>query len=323
MKISIALASYHGEKYILEQLESFANQSRIPDELIVSDDCSSDDTIKLIEQFSRNAPFEVKIFQNKTNLGYSQNFNNALLKTSGDLVFLSDQDDVWFNNKIECITKIAYSSKSLLIMNDAEITDAHLNPTGITKLSQIKDFERDESKFVMGCCAAIKRELLDFALPVDKDFPAHDTWLAWHAEFMNLKKIIPEVMQYYRRHGENESKYIGNSIYKSPKKNIFILKIKNSVFHKENYILNAELSFKIFSSHLKNIISSNKQNKLKKELLLAYKLSCTELKSIQKRIKIRKLNFRSRFFLASKFYFEGGYKKFSGFKSLLRDIIFR
>ena len=85
--ISIALASYNGEKYILDQLESFASQSKIPDEVIISDDCSNDNTIKLIKQFAKSAPFRVEIYQNETNLGYAQNFNNALSKTNGDLMY--------------------------------------------------------------------------------------------------------------------------------------------------------------------------------------------------------------------------------------------
>ena len=322
MKISIALASYNGEKYILDQLKSFANQSKIPDEVIISDDCSTDNTIKLIKQFSIKAPFRIEIHQNKSNLGYAQNFNNALLKTSGDLIFLSDQDDVWFDNKLEDIYKIAASSKSLLIMNNAEITDAEMTPTGINKLDQIRLINGNDSKFVMGCCAAIKRELLDLVLPIDINFPAHDTWISWLGQFMNLKEVTPEVMQYYRRHGKNQSNYIGNSIYKFSKINSFFLRVKHLIFNKKNDLLAAELSFKIFTSNLKILVAETGDHRLHKEINLAYQLSCDELKSIQCRLRIRKSFFIFRFYKAAKFYFQGGYKSFSGLKSLFRDIIF-
>ena len=81
MKVSIALASYNGEAYILDQLKSFTTQSKLPDEIIVSDDCSTDNTVELIKKFATNAPFKIKIYVNESNIGYSRNFNNALLKT--------------------------------------------------------------------------------------------------------------------------------------------------------------------------------------------------------------------------------------------------
>ena len=111
MKVSIALASYNGGAYILDQLKSFTTQSKLPDEVIVSDDCSTDNTVELIKKFAINAPFEIKIYVNESNIGYSRNFNNALSKTTGDLIFLSDQDDVWFNTKTEEVIVVDYKSQ--------------------------------------------------------------------------------------------------------------------------------------------------------------------------------------------------------------------
>ena len=95
MRISIAMTTYNGSKYLNDQLKSFSQQDQAPDELIVCDDGSSDNTIKILEKFSLNAPFDVKIYQNESNLGFTKNFENALSKCTGDLIFLSDQDDIW------------------------------------------------------------------------------------------------------------------------------------------------------------------------------------------------------------------------------------
>lgn len=320
MKISIALASYNGEKYISEQLESLASQSKLPDEVVISDDCSTDNTIKLINEFSINAPFKIEIYKNDSNLGYSRNFNNALMKTTGELVFLCDQDDVWFENKIEKIYKLAVSDDSLLFMNDAELTDRDLNQTGITKLQQIISLGKDQNKFVMGCCSAIKRELLDLILPIDENFPAHDTWISWFGERMLLKTVTPEVLQYYRRHDLNTSKYLGNTINKTLKVNKFFIKVRESLKKNGSELYDAELAYSIFNKNVKKLLLQNKSHPLFKELELVSHTSSQDLSKVMYRVRIRSLYLPRRVISAFLFYFRGGYKNFSGFSSLLRDI---
>jgi len=321
MKISIALASYNGEKYISEQLESLASQSKLPDEVVISDDCSTDNTIKLINEFSINAPFKIELHKNDSNLGYSKNFNNALIKTTGELVFLCDQDDVWFENKIEKIYKLAISEESLLFMNDAELTDSDLNPTGITKLQQIISLGKDQNKFVMGCCSAIKRELLDLILPIDEDFPAHDTWISWFGERMQLKMVTPEVLQYYRRHDLNTSKYSGNTINKTLKVHKFLIKVKESLKKNRSELYDAELAYTIFNKNVKKLLVQNKSHRLFKELERVSYSSSQDLSKVMYRVRIRSLYLPGRVLSAFLFYFRGGYKNFSGFTSLLRDIL--
>ena len=93
MRVTIALATYNGERYLQEQLDSFLAQTRLPDELIVVDDKSTDGTLNILRQFADSAPFSVRWFQNDNNLGYCGNFNQVLLRVDSDIVFLSDQDD--------------------------------------------------------------------------------------------------------------------------------------------------------------------------------------------------------------------------------------
>ena len=96
MKASIALATYNGERYLQEQLNSFLHQTRLPDEIIACDDCSTDRTMDILESFAISALFAVYIYRNAINLGYTKNFERAISLCSGDVIFLSDQDDVWF-----------------------------------------------------------------------------------------------------------------------------------------------------------------------------------------------------------------------------------
>ncbi|MBQ2594941.1 MAG: glycosyltransferase, partial [Candidatus Riflebacteria bacterium] len=105
--ISIAMATYNGEKYLLEQLQSFCKQTILPTELVIYDDCSTDKTCKIIEEFSNTAPFKVKLIRGEKNIGgsvrdgYGMSFSKAAEACKGDYIFFSDQDDVWFPNKIE------------------------------------------------------------------------------------------------------------------------------------------------------------------------------------------------------------------------------
>jgi glycosyltransferase involved in cell wall biosynthesis len=101
--ISVALAAYNGARYLQEQLDSLAAQRRLPDELVVVDDASSDGTVGILERFRATAPFEVKVHRNTANLGYSANFEVAISRCTGDIIFMSDQDDVWFPEKIEAV----------------------------------------------------------------------------------------------------------------------------------------------------------------------------------------------------------------------------
>lgn len=226
MKISIAMATYNGGKYLREQLDSFLAQTRLPDELVITDDCSTDDTLAIIEAFAATAPFEVRWERNEQNLGYTGNFNKALMKAAGDLVFLSDQDDVWFPEKLERMERYALDDpEALVVMNDAALTDGDLNDTGLTKLGQIVCAGMTDSSFVMGCCAAVRRELLDLCLPIPAGYKGHDNWIVKMAEGVGRKRVFADVLQWYRRHNENESQFIANRTTKVTRLTVFRLRL--------------------------------------------------------------------------------------------------
>ena len=206
MKISIALTTYNGEKYILEQLISLKEQTLKPNEIIITDDCSLDDTLNVIDEFSKLVDFEVKVYKNETNLGYTQNFAKALSLCTGELIFLCDQDDYWFLEKLEYMTHLAskYVDKELF-MCDAQMTDSNLKPTEFTKQSQIKSMGLDKKNFVTGCCIAVRKKFVDKLLPIPLEFKGHDNWIVNIADDLDKRYIDSKVLQYYRRHGDNES----------------------------------------------------------------------------------------------------------------------
>lgn len=129
-KISVAIAAYNGEKYIYKQLQSICEQTIKPDEIVISDDNSTDGTVDIIKNFKEKYfDIEFKIIRNNSGKGFAKNFINAILNTSGDFIFLSDQDDIWNLNKIEeyilCInkyqTKLVFSDVNYIDVNDHDI----------------------------------------------------------------------------------------------------------------------------------------------------------------------------------------------------------
>jgi len=217
MKISIAMATYNGERWLQEQLASFTTQTRLPDELVVTDDRSSDSTLTVLEDFALTAPFAVRAEANPGNLGFAQNFGRALALCSGDLVFLCDQDDAWLDEKIErIVSEVRQRPDKACFMNDAFLADGDLRPTGQTKLGQIRATGVGEENFVMGCCAAIRRPLLDLVLPIPTGIPAHDSWIVQVSDVLGLTVRIDVPLQYYRRHGGNVSKFFVNDIDRMP-----------------------------------------------------------------------------------------------------------
>ncbi|RUO78092.1 family 2 glycosyl transferase [Idiomarina seosinensis] len=314
------MATYNGAKYIKEQLQSFAEQTRQPDELIITDDCSTDETEAIVREFAKKVPFGVKFYRNQKKLGYCGNFNESLLKTTGDIIFLSDQDDVWFPEKIEYVCKTASKKPGVLaIMNDAELTDGTLNSVGLTKLGQMKSLGLGHERFVMGCCCAIRRELLDLCLPIPQGVAGHDNWVVAFADGLKSKFVCGKVLQYYRRHGSNESQFIANRTVPVTKLDVLLnsfRKLRKGVVDSD--IRNIEQLEILLQGIDRALKSSNKSynNQLK-----------DFSKSVEVRLnhQIRRLNakqkpFFLRLFTASRILMNGGYKNSNGIKSYIRDI---
>lgn len=203
--ISIALASYNGSKFLREQLESFSKQTRLPDELVVCDDASIDNTIDILERFKATAPFPVRIFQNSENVGLVRNFEKALSLCEGDLIFLSDQDDAWHSTKLEVVElEFARRPNIDLIINDAFYANENLIVSGITVLQRVLSVGANECGHIAGACTAIRSRFRDFLVP----FPEggccqHDVYIHSWANLIGNKYVIAQPLQEWRVHGRN------------------------------------------------------------------------------------------------------------------------
>ena len=205
MRVSIAMATYNGAAFLQEQLQSFVEQSWPPDELVICDDGSSDGTVAIAETFAAAAPFHVFIERNAQNLGYSANFSKAASMCTGEIIFLSDQDDRWFADKIaKCLA--AFGSGTHVVLNDQEILHADGKVCG-TVLGNMRALGFSDSMFVAGCCTAMTRTFAQLALPFAGEM-AFDHWVSFLAELLDARLVIDEPLQLYRRHGGNTSQSV-------------------------------------------------------------------------------------------------------------------
>ncbi|MDO8772297.1 MAG: glycosyltransferase family 2 protein [Burkholderiaceae bacterium] len=211
MKISIALATYNGAQYLKEQLDSFTAQKRLPDELVICDDGSTDETIEILERFKIVSPFTVRIFKNIENLGHERNFGKAIDLCEGDIIFLSDQDDSWLPSKLASVEDVFEKKKGvLLVINDAEITDGTMLPTGRTVFGQTMaaGVIGDKGKsLTLGCATAFRSELRSLVSPIPSLDYGHDSWIHDFTHMIGGRYVLEKTLQFYRRHGKNVSNW--------------------------------------------------------------------------------------------------------------------
>ncbi|MEI6554690.1 MAG: glycosyltransferase [Paludibacter sp.] len=202
--ISICIPTYNGESYISEQIISIISQLRNFDEIIISDDCSTDQTIELIKSFNDD---RIKIFCNDKSHGIISNIESALNQAKGDIIFLSDQDDVWLQDKVKICKQALVDSD--LVISDCIITDRNLNVINdsffVQNKSQINKYRAIIRNPYLGCCMAFNRKVLNKSLPFPSGIPMHDIWIGNVAAFNFKVSFIPDKLIYYRRHGENAS----------------------------------------------------------------------------------------------------------------------
>lgn len=210
--ISVAMATYNGEKYLSEQLTSINEQTKLPLELVVCDDGSSDNTLSILHEFKKKANFPVKIHENRVNLGYTENFFKAANLCTGDWIAFSDQDDIWKPEKIEVVNN-NISDDSLLVIHSADLVDKDLNYLG-DRCPNIKKNNK---------CRALKNKVWwtpagftqCFSSEILKKFPhserptdynnstthqAHDQWVYFIANSFSNIIYIKDSLALYRRH---------------------------------------------------------------------------------------------------------------------------
>lgn len=211
--ISVCMATHNGEKFVRQQIESILSQLGDEDELIISDDGSTDKTIDIIKGILDNRIHLIKHQRDKTNLLpihlVTTNFENALKLAKGDIIFLSDQDDIWTKDKVHVSLDYLINKGYDYVVSDCYITDSNLNVITNTRFDGSVTLNRWKALIsptpYQGSCAAFRRSVLEKALPFPPGLQSHDRWIGFIASFKFKYAIIPEKLLFYRRHNSNVS----------------------------------------------------------------------------------------------------------------------
>ncbi|HEX4154010.1 MAG TPA: glycosyltransferase [Acidobacteriaceae bacterium] len=221
--VSVAMCTYNGERYLKEQLESIANQTRLPSEIVICDDRSTDATLRIVETFAKTAPLRVVVHVNDVNVGGSsrgitRNFERTIQRCSGDLIACCDQDDVWMPHKVDVLARMFEQDPQLgCAFSDAELITADGLPKGMRLSQAIGLTARDRKRLKQGQALAVplamnkiygsslmfSSRLVEKIVPV----PPHwwfDAWVGTVAASYAKLLFTPEPLFYYRIHANQD-----------------------------------------------------------------------------------------------------------------------
>lgn len=218
LSLSIAMATYNGERYIGEQLDSIARQTRLPDELVISDDASTDATVSVVQNFARRAPFSVRLQINRERLGSTRNFEVAITTCCGEIIFLCDQDDIWYPDKIARIEEcFVHDLEVGAVFTDADVVDQDLNPLRLRLWKKIRFSSQEQARIaardattvllkhpvVTGATMAFRSVYRDLVLPIP-DVWVHDAWISLLIGATSHLAALPAPLVAYRQHSANQ-----------------------------------------------------------------------------------------------------------------------
>ncbi len=236
--ISVAMATYNGEKHLNEQIDSILNQTLKVDEIIITDDNSSDKTVDILAKYARENS-QIKFFVNEERLGFKKNFEKAISLCSGDFIALSDQDDIWLPNHIEWLSN-NLGTKSLAVGNAELINeDGSKKNISLSETEQFQYFSENSMDILehilfcvnpfQGASMFFTKKFAEKLLPIPENVAFHDTWFAVNALCQNGISYTFEPITLYRQAASTVTKHIRRSRLQHIKDRIF------SVFSKKTY----------------------------------------------------------------------------------------
>lgn len=231
IRVSVAMATYNGQKYIKEQIDSILINLTENDELIISDDGSTDRTIEIVKYYMENDS-RIKLYDGPHN-GVKQNFANAIKKATGKYISLADQDDVWMPNKLQEVVNVLENKKDItLVIHNCEIVNEKLEKSNKT-FFEFRNSGKGIIKNIwkntyIGCCMAFKNEIKEKILPIPNDIEMHDQWIGVLNDKYGKSYFLDKCLIKYRRHDDNVSQMKHYGIVKMLKNRlIFIYRILN------------------------------------------------------------------------------------------------
>ena len=317
--VSVAMCTYNGAKFIQEQLNSIARQTRKPDELIICDDASDDETVVLLYTFAELSDIKTHIYINKTNMGYTRNFEQALGLCSGDLVFIADQDDIWYPEKVETVCGIFMSHPDILgVTHEGRLVDTSGRWYGTYKNKQIASGYGRNHRAITGALSCIKKSALKYLIP----FPpvtGHDTWLSYFFScFPKLWFFSDICLEDIRRHDNNTSEWVVNSFRPVNRIDVFRLQLSTDIAndYSDRLTMNQSLMERL-KKYFQELDTLSQKNVNK----CIIKLDAEYHAIVRRQAIASESNRLIRWYRACQLLTTGGYTYFNHWRSFFRDII--
>lgn len=235
-RVSVALAAYNGLPYIREQAESILKNLTAEDELVVSDDGSTDGTLAFLEELA-GQDLRVRIISGPKK-GIKKNFEHAVKNCRGSYIFLSDQDDLWAENKVETVLAAFKEHRCTLVMHDAVVVNEdnteEIMPSFFAYRGSKSGARANIIKNTyMGCCMAFRSEILAWILPIPEEIQMHDQWIGVLNDLKGKGTcILPDRLLFYRRHEHNNSDFSHNTVPVMIKNRIIFLRALRRQLHR-------------------------------------------------------------------------------------------
>ncbi len=224
-KISVVLPYYDGGRYIKEQLDSILPQLKKDDEVIISIDRAADGSMELLKQYEQRDKRVILIKGPKK--GVVKNVECAVSAASGDVIFLSDQDDVWTKEKVKKVMDAFQKPNTVAVLHNAEIVDGHLKKLGQTTFEWRKSKTGKWKNFLknsyIGACMAFRSDLKSIIFPIPDKIFMHDYWIGVRAEELGKVVLIEEPLLLYRRHESNVTALKHESVFFMLRKRFYIV----------------------------------------------------------------------------------------------------
>ena len=264
-KIDILMATYNGEKYVTEQIESILNQDYKDINLIISDDCSKDNTREILKGYE-NKDSRITVFYQEENLGYVKNFEFLLKQVKSDYFMLSDQDDVWLPEKVSKSFEYLKEQNAELVFSDLTVVNEKLEEIH-PSFNELMKYTKKALKYddyrlqflyncVTGCTLLSKSKYLQNVLPVpdNSKYVIHDFWIPLIISFKGKIKYLNEPLIKYRQHGNNQvgAKMTGMGYKSLDEMRKHFIEVKLEIF--DTYVKNVSYEFEGFFDNKDNYI---------------------------------------------------------------------
>jgi hypothetical protein len=318
LQISIAMATFNGGVYLRDQLKSFLDQTVLPDELVVCDDASKDETVAILKEFGKTTAINVRLFENSKTIGFTRNFEQAIRHCTGDLIFFCDQDDFWFPEKIEVILRLFEERRGkLLLVHDGDLVNERLEGKGVTMRRQVRAGWGTDEGLITGALTVMHKAFRPFVLPFPAGVVGHDVWIHLLARFLGTRHVVNKSLQLIRRHTANTSAWVASSTSHINRATVLIEHFRTPIassYH-DRHLINTALS-----ERLTSILGSSSHPFSSDQIRESLSYLAAERAALHRRDALVQRSFLGRKMAALHMVIRSEYRYFTGLSSFMRDI---